>query len=221
MRLHTTSAELNLGTSADIDFQNFYTSESGLTSGTREQITDLVGANNIAGALTINSLFVPSDLIEYNNKTITDIWLRHLSGDTLTNVDSTNLISIAYSDPFLNGEAVYMARVILDIDPTISGTTRNASIEDTSEELINLNKILGISIYPNPANDNLMIILDEIRTGKNELIIYDDLGKLILSRTPEFSNIIDLQNFNNGIYLLVIKNEGNQINQIKFVVNHY
>lgn len=72
-----------------------------------------------------------------------------------------------------------------------------------------------IVAYPNPANDFIKVLLpNEIKNYTIEL--NDAIGRLI---TKTKSNSIDVRNYHDGIYFIIIKTETNQFNK-KVIINH-
>ncbi|NUM50777.1 MAG: T9SS type A sorting domain-containing protein [Flavobacteriales bacterium] len=69
-----------------------------------------------------------------------------------------------------------------------------------------------VSIYPNPANDVLNIVFDEIITEPTSVDIYDAFGRTVLSENI-VRNIysIDISGLPKGIYLTKVKNFKNEI----------
>lgn len=108
---------------------------------------------------------------------------------------------IADMAPNIGGEAVYIARAILNYEPT----TRNKQDFDILAKLsINDN----IQWYPNPAIDILNIAsLETFATG-SKIELYDITGRMVLSTVIDSeSNIltISLKELKQGLYLCVIK----------------
>ena len=68
-------------------------------------------------------------------------------------------------------------------------------------------------IYPNPTNNSLTI--EGISDGKTQLTLQDNLGKIILekkiSNSGFISKIINLEQFENGIYFIKISNSKEEI----------
>ncbi len=82
---------------------------------------------------------------------------------------------------------------------------------DIGLNIIN-SKAQELSIYPNPTSKNLLI---SSRFKIKQIRIYDLQGKLVLS----FKNtvqIIDVSSLNNGLYVLKIIDENNNIQTKKF-----
>jgi len=64
--------------------------------------------------------------------------------------DSSTLLNIAIQNPLINGDAVYSARVMLNINPDDYNNSNRMSESDTEEEPVSKN-----TVYPNP-NDGTM-----------------------------------------------------------------
>ena len=68
-----------------------------------------------------------------------------------------------------------------------------------------------VSIYPNPTNNKISVSIENNINGALKTEIFDILGNRLLVSTE---NIISLENFSNGIYLIkVIHN--NEVSEFK------
>ncbi len=74
---------------------------------------------------------------------------------------------------------------------------------------------LSVSIYPNPANTVLHLHVDK-KTSLASIHITDVLGNVVLTEIPE-TTTINIQNLQAGIYFLTVKNNVNQITNLKFI----
>jgi Secretion system C-terminal sorting domain len=67
---------------------------------------------------------------------------------------------------------------------------------------------LNVIIFPNPAQNNITINAEGFNQLKNQLIIFDNLGHLILQKKDiDFPFTLDLSNFANGFYFVKIIDE--------------
>ncbi len=77
-----------------------------------------------------------------------------------------------------------------------------------------------ISIYPNPVKDVLSIKIDVEQESNNTFFaeIYDLQGKLLLSRTIDTNSFeFNLEEFNDGIYLVQIRTSQKLIGKKRFI----
>lgn len=75
-------------------------------------------------------------------------------------------------------------------------------------------------LYPNPAKDILFIKFNGSINKKHEIVVTDLLGKEIFSVSNSLENqTINLINWNNGMYICRVTDEGKVINK-KFIVHH-
>ncbi|NNF01982.1 MAG: T9SS type A sorting domain-containing protein [Bacteroidia bacterium] len=75
------------------------------------------------------------------------------------------------------------------------------------------------SVYPNPADTRLKVILDP---SKNKTIeIYNIIGDKVWSQQAgSRETVIDVSDFQNGVYFLNIYSKGEVINTEKVIINH-
>lgn len=82
------------------------------------------------------------------------------------------------------------------------------SIHRTQPEIIDINPI-GITLYPNPANENVHIYRHNVNGKLYAVEIYNDLGQLVHSENTSgntFNTIpIDIADLQNGLYILRTK----------------
>ena len=71
------------------------------------------------------------------------------------------------------------------------------------------NKV-NLIIYPNPVKEVVYIQLDSDVYKKFSYRIYNNLGKLMLTGqiTSGIKNSIEIQNFEQGLYIIEVQNEG-------------
>ncbi len=69
-----------------------------------------------------------------------------------------------------------------------------------------------ISIYPNPANE--LVNITGI-TGATSIRMYDVIGNLVMQKETDVNTTIETNQFENGIYLLIVKSEKVSVNKIE------
>ena len=137
-----------------------------------------------------------------------------LDGDLQANVKVTSFVDssrantygILYSVADLSGNRVNATRSVVVYSPTG----------------VNENELAGVftSIYPNPANDALIINIAGVQTLPLTMELIDLSGRILNStsyQTKDINETINVSNFNSGVYFIRIKNE-NGFKTIKFVV---
>jgi Secretion system C-terminal sorting domain len=81
-----------------------------------------------------------------------------------------------------------------------------------------IKKDIRISVAPNPANENVVIHVNNFETGT--LKIVDMLGNVLLKEGFSGSKSVNVEDFRDGVYFIIISGEGmNTINR-KLVVRH-
>lgn len=184
--------------------------------------TDLTGFNNlttISGSLSI----IDSDYLENLNgmENLTAIdgdmnigwnWrLKSLEGIDNIDPESIRDLYFNYNDSLSTCEVLSVCNYLDSINGD-AFIRNNASGCDSIEEVqtncegVSINEIHSqhsITIFPNPANKRITIA-----SGHNitisEIFIYNSMGKTVINKNHH-ADIIDVSNFNSGIYLIKIK----------------
>jgi hypothetical protein len=140
------------------------------------------------------------------------------------NVDRCRVVAFAheYSNNYKSGKNEVLNAVSVPLNGT---RTQNA----TPSVYTNINApesaVTRLSVYPNPAND--VIYLDYIMNGDaaTSFEIYDIMGKLVSSiptmeqSAGNYTISVATNNFANGVYFVVAKNNSQTAGSIKFVIN--
>ena len=81
----------------------------------------------------------------------------------------------------------------------------------------NLNPLKKLSIYPNPAKNEIIIITKDEETKIQALALFSSNGNKILStkiNTPSNEYFFDVLDLSSGIYMIQIElNNGNKVNK--------
>jgi len=171
--------------------------------------------STINKAIELNNIFAPINDMEIHRKFVNDVYLSYVvKGETPSSNLIDELYTIANLTPSIGGEAVHIARAILNYEPT----TQNKQDFDMLAKL-SLND--DIQWYPNPATDILNIASVETFVSGCKIELFDITGRKVLSTTiGTESNIanISLKNVKQGLYLCVIKNGEEIISSSKISV---
>jgi len=99
------------------------------------------------------------------------------------------------------------------------------TFEVTIDECVGIHNITssGILVYPNPVTNVMSVNLKSISNSNIELLMYNPLGKIVLSSeinnaNPESTTKFDVSNLPQGVYLLIIKSEGKAIETQKVLI---
>ncbi len=187
-------------------------------------------SKKLLATLTNNSI-EPNNLIDYNYKLITGIYLSKILGQEVIDLhdDSTTIFNVAKQCPLAGGNAVYWARAMFetlvpymnynDDSACVQIVEERRSNEISSKALLDLNQQNNLlQVYPNPTNG-----LITVNSGENQNIILIELFDLIGNRLKidNYSrNIVELDytNISKGSYTLKITNQNNRINYFKIVI---
>ena len=170
--------------------------------------------NDLAAALEKNENWLTENLHESNRKTVNNIYLNSVAiGEAISAEDQLTLETIALTTPYLSGDAVYTARVLLGIDPTDYGISYRVAAANVSQ--------IAINMYPNPSSGNLSIAFEKSSEDNCIFNCYDLSGKLLLSKKiPKHTQEVqmDLSLLSNGVYFIEIEENGIQLLQEKLIL---
>lgn len=124
----------------------------------------------------------------------------HLTDSTYVR-DATTLMDFIYNSAF----SKYYVRDGLSWSTCVPYLD---SIHRTQPDIIDINPI-GITLYPNPANENINVYRHNVNGKLYAIEIYNDLGQLVHQETTsgvEFNSIpVDVADLQNGLYILRAK----------------
>ena len=185
-----------------------------------DSVKQAVKADDIAAAAAINSSIAESNDMEANHKLINSLIIGKLAaGDTLDASDTTALESLLAQHWLIAGNSVYSAAALLGKEyysPELPALRHvgNQAQNELSEKTLPVDKV---RIQPNPVNNILFI--SGLSDAKNELVVYDIYGRLIIEKqTNGINGSIDVSSLSDGVYNLRIKNEAGEYFKKRFVV---
>jgi hypothetical protein len=94
----------------------------------------------------------------------------------------------------------------------------NLNKKENFNGISSLQQVNNITVYPNPASENLYVKVSQINSPL-KLDIFDSRGALVIF-LPELSpgtTNIDISTLNKGLYMYILHNETGEINTGKFV----
>lgn len=181
-----------------------------------------------------SSLYVPTALVDNTNTTIV------FSGTGTSNAHEVNLLDVNYNmTPLDQSNFNLIEEVLYSYDRTngkffvlgwndTASTTANFPELELAvfEKLNSITKIkentanTAISIYPNPVSDKLIINSSQTSIVNFNYTITNSIGQVVMFGKIDLSNSILLNNLNNGIYNIVLKDKNNLITTNKFILNN-
>ncbi len=159
---------------------------------------------------------LPSDDVQHNiidDNEIRISFITPIAGLSISNISfeisatssvSGSLIDLLGLKSGFPQEVIDANNQVIDIDDIEESTTTSISEEEISS--------LEVSIYPNPANQKLVITLSDGVIGKVEIL--DPLGKRVLSGVSETNEMqFDVSQLAKGIYHVNIENNRKILNK--------
>ncbi len=166
-------------------------------------------------AIALNNTLAPVNEMETYRKFANDIYLNYVAKGAQPSAELIGeLYTIADMAPNIGGEAVYIARAILNYNPEF--VHRNNIIMPLDIKVQD-----NVQFYPNPANDVLNISTVENFVSGSKIELYDITGRMVYSTaivTESNSTSISLKEVNQGLYLCVIKSNKEIISSFKISV---
>lgn len=167
----------------------------------------------VEAALAKNESWLTDNLYQAHSKTVNGIYLNSIAiEEEMSATDIESLESIALTTPYLSGDAVYSARVILGIDAGDSGIAyRLSETRDTNVS----------HWYPNPTQGKISINFANLAKQSRKAYCYDLMGKLVYQKSLSLNNDLidmDLSHFTSGIYFIEIEQDNQSIIFDKLIV---
>jgi hypothetical protein len=164
-----------------------------------------------------------NDTICVNVKSVNQVFMDTWGVELYEYSDTQRMIleEIACQSGLLSGPAVYNARAMLGwFSNCESLLLKSGGFEWLNEEYPKTELSQLISVYPNPANDQLTIEYDEL-SNESAVYIYSIVGALVIKdyiNNPSGTQIIDVSKLTPGVYFVSIKNDNEQLFTQKIVI---
>jgi hypothetical protein len=168
------------------------------------QIKYYLENNDSTNAEIINSSVTPENYFEENEKLFNEVYINTW-GKYNMELDSAHieiLEEIAYQNPISGGDAVYGARVMLDLDLLDTYSNPNGRYTLINEDMT-LSKLIKNPIMPNPSSGKFTYLRMTNSTFDDRLEVYNLFGVLLKSMTIPYqvgAFNFDLTDLPNGIY---------------------
>lgn len=182
------------------------------------EIEELIGMGELEQALWNNNNVVTQTLIEFNQQLVNEIYLETWAQGIEPDSNQISLLeAVALLTPYVGGNAVYTARVMLDIDPFNYGLPYRMA-QDTGIE-----QELQVVFYPNPAGNRLFLEFMEPMEGTGTFELYDVQGRKVFAQHLQMVQSIlsfDTSLLKDGLYIARLQLSNGKFVTQKIVINH-
>ena len=208
-----------MGDTSDYVYLAFYNNMQTSNAAHYLNAISAMNTNNLTVAQQELNLIADTNAINHNRIIVGNIYLNTWAEDNyiLTDEQVRTLTDVAYLDPNTNGDGVYTARVMLNINPDYENN-QNKSLKQYPKKDIKPN---AVHVYPNPAKETVTIAFDQPILGEGIVEIWNIIGNKLLSNTIPKSYIqqnVNVSNLSSGIYFYVIKVNGIQLSSGKLII---
>jgi hypothetical protein len=199
-----------MGVSEDSVYANFFSFFSNSNIAAFEVISDLIAHHELEQALWDNQSIVTQTLVEFNLQRVYEAYLNSWAQDReLDSAQAALLYNIALLTPYVGGNAVYTARVMLDIDPLNYGLAYKEGKETFYPGKLDMH------LYPNPASGYLLVELKGLGDMEGAwLEMYDLQGRLVYRHRDIINGgqlHLSITDIKDGLYLVrVMLDNGTQ-----------
>ncbi|MGD0710935.1 MAG: SBBP repeat-containing protein [Bacteroidales bacterium] len=134
------------------------------------------------------------------------IWANRLGGN---NDDVANSIALdATGNIFVTGD--FLSDTICfgsDTLKNVGATDIFIAKASSSTGMYELKNSLNISVFPNPATNNITIDAGNLRSKSYDLRVYDVIGNMVLEKNFNNKTTIDISSFPCGVYVGEVRDE--------------
>ncbi|MEI6823300.1 MAG: T9SS type A sorting domain-containing protein [Bacteroidota bacterium] len=208
---------VNMGGTDDNVYLQFYDLMKNSDYGMILKMQESVDAQNMVLAKQMLEQVVGDDFINNNRKIVDNIYLDTWASGIYNFTDDqyNTLYDIATLTPYAGGNAVYTARVMLNLDPT-DLNMEYAKPPAHNQPIVTENTV---KVYPNPAHKQFTIEFKDVIN--NALIeVYSSMGNLVFTDNMKgvYIKNIDVSNLNDGFYFYKITINGTKFSSGKLTI---
>ncbi len=193
-------------------FGEFYSAKLAGNAVLFVQMKEYIDDNDGESAFDVLESIVPDDEFEENLLTCFDIYINYDMKETeYTELVRGVLEDFAYGDYYEIGEAVFMARAMLNLILDDEGNVQRKK----SSIISKINS--EIKVFPNPAQNEITIELLE-NNSNSKIQILDIYSRLVYSNSIyNLKKIVDISSLKSGIYFCNIISKDNISKSIRFI----
>ena len=142
--------------------------------------------------------------------------LVNLTGSITINPDATGLLNVKIAPDLLSGAPAQYRLYIGQ-----QGDLYMDSVDITINSVLAVKEIkkdISLSVSPNPASENVKIQVSNFESGNMKIV--DVLGNVVANTSFSGSKTLNVADFKNGVYFIMISGEGMKSINRKLVVRH-
>jgi len=190
-------------------------------------VTDSCGTDSTCQNITVSNIgcpppialfsYLPIGLVVSFSDQSTTTGSTNYNWDFGDGIGTSNLQNPIYS---YSADGIYTACLTVSDSCDTSFFCLPVTVFDSISNSNNINYEKDYSIYPNPGNENINILLSKSINSGN-VIIYNNLGAIIKLQKFDGSNInINSSKFPNGLYSFIITENDKILNTGLFIIQH-
>jgi hypothetical protein len=178
--------------------------------------------------LSQNAAVTTTAVYETNERTVNDIFLNTVAQGIydFTSSQRDSLNAIANQCPKMGGSVVYKARALYQLveernynDQDICFPSHSALVNGTGDDVHTASSSI-VSIYPNPADDELVVVLDEkVKADRVEIVSLGGQPVLVRNIGEQLHKVtLPIGGIPVGIYFVELKNGSRRVSIEKLVI---
>ena len=208
-----------MGDTSDYVYLAFYNSMLSSDAAHYMNALAAMDTNDLATVQSELNLIADTNAINHNRIIVGTIYLNTWAQNNydLTKDQSGVLYDIAYLDPNTNGDAVYTARVMLNIDPNDTDLKSAIYIQKPNKEV----KPNAVHIYPNPTKETVTISFDQAISDEGLVEIWNIMGNKLITNYISKSTVlqkVNVSSLTSGIYFYIIKVNADKFSSGKLII---
>ncbi len=181
-----------------------------------------------ADAIVLENSGIATNLVFESNKyAVNDIYLSTVAKDILefNQIQTDTLMAIAFQCPLTGGSAVYEARSLLAmaLDTVYNDSLLCSGVDNRGSGKVGENKENGFSLFPNPAKQEVNVLLPGNSLQNGKVVISNAMGIRVVDRPIRKGDVrvtIKTSSLAPGFYLLTIFDSKTKIFSEQLVIIH-
>ena len=194
-------AEDSLLRQLDINYQEYYDSLEQSEFGQFTDVDEYYLDGKVVDALRELGLIIESSSIEHNKIFTREVFLtqKESGNEEFEEEVEEELHQIAWTNAWEGGSGVFGARHLLE--EQVFDLERNLRVSGPAKNTETVSSPVQFSIYPNPASESVTLFHTAGDDASVSVKVYDLQGRIVIENAMQ-GNKLNIQNLNQGIYIL-------------------